>query len=103
MAQEINGTINGTNGERYIRATRELMFAWLVRLLMTVSVTVGGPLAYFILHRIVSTADDIAASVHAHDMSLEILKEQGKEIKDLVGDHETRIRTLERRPTFAPR
>lgn len=91
------------NGDEYIRKTKELVFAWVVRGFLVIASAIGAPVGVWLLERIVTTADDIQASVHSHDTSLELLKQQGSEIKDLVTDHETRIRTLERRPTFSPR
>lgn len=91
------------NGDEYIKKTKELVFAWVTRGLLVFIASVGMPLGIWMLERIVATADDISASVHSHDTKLELLNQQGKEIKDLVSDHETRIRSLERGPTFAPR
>lgn len=91
------------NGDEYIRKTKELMFAWAARGLLLFVTAVAAPAGWWMLNRIVSTADDISASVHSHDMKLELIDQRAKQIQDEMSDHETRIRTLERRPTFAPR
>lgn len=79
-------------GEKYIKVTRELAYAWIVRGFLTAGIAVGG----WFLARVVNTADDISHSVHSHDMSLEILKYDTKEIKEGIRDHESRLRSLER-------
>jgi hypothetical protein len=82
--------------------TNEMM-AWGFRAIIGIATVVGLPLAGFMLQRVMGKADDIVIAVHSHDMKLQELTFGNNEIKDRLGgvkemltDHENRLRTLER-------
>lgn len=77
--------------------------AWGFRAIIGIATLIGLPLAGAMLSRVVNKSDEIVSAIHAHDTKLQLLGMSNEEIKDrvtsvrdLLQDHENRIRSLER-------
>jgi hypothetical protein len=89
----------GTNGEKVFPPLLNEAMAWGFRVILAIGISVSG----WMLTRVIAVGDDIQASVHSHDIKLEVIDERAKEnnakIKGMNGeiaDHEARIRELEK-------
>lgn len=88
---------------RQIPVTTELLMAWVFRAMVALVTFVGLPTAGYLLMSLMSKADDVVTTVHAHDTKLELLSLGNQMINsklndfhDSLQDHEKRIRELER-------
>ena len=85
---------DGNGNGKVIPLTRELLFAWGFRGLLSLVTAIG---LYF-LDDLKKVAETIAADVRSHDTKLEIINDRITGVRETLQDHETRLRSIEQRP-----
>lgn len=83
------------------------IMAWGFRAIIGIATLVGLPIAGWMLNRTVATIDKVSDGVATHTLQLEHVQttvtDQLGYLKSIVGDHETRLRSLERtQPSIRP-